>query len=279
MPFVIQDAIWLSALDLDGKIVWQRRLGDFKSMHGFAASPLVYRSAVIVAADNLKDSFLVALHRRTGEVVWRTGRGDYRLGTYASPTVGHVAGRDQLLLHGPMKVFSYDPATGKELWKCDGPSESSSSTITFGGDLVFPSVGFPQRNMLCIRADGSGDVTGTHVVWSKKGKMAYVPSLLLAGGLLTMVADEGGVFCFEAPTGKSVWTAKLEGVFSSSPVLAGGHVYAVNEKGVAFVFKSGRKFELVARSDLADGGFATPVICGSRIYLRTLHRLYCLGQQ
>jgi outer membrane protein assembly factor BamB len=133
--------------------------------------------------------------------------------------------------------------------------------------------------MLCIRADGSGDVTGTHVVWSKKGKMAYVPSLLLAGGLLTMVADEGGVFCFEAPTGKSVWTAKLEGVFSSSPVLAGGHVYAVNEKGVAFVFKSGRKFELVARSDLADGGFATPVICGSRIYLRTLHRLYCLGQQ
>jgi outer membrane protein assembly factor BamB len=278
MPFVIQDAIWLSALNLDGKVVWQRRLGDFHSMHGFAASPLVYRSLVIVAADNLKNSFLVAVHRHTGEVVWRTVRPDYRLGTYASPTVGHVAGRDQLLLHGPMKVFSYDPMTGKELWRCDGPSESSSSTVTLGGGLVFSSVGFPQRNMLCIRADGSGDVTPTHVVWSKKGKMAYVPSLLLFDGLLTMVADEGQVTCFEAATGKSVWAAKLEGQFSSSPVLAGGHIYAVNEKGVTFVFKSGRKFELVGRNDLADGGFATPVICGSRIYLRTLHRLYCLGE-
>jgi len=279
IPFMTQDAIWLSALDLEGKIIWQRRLGDFRSMHGFAASPLVYRSLVIVAADNLKNSFLVAVHRRTGEVIWRTGRPDYRLGTYASPTVGRLAGRDQLLLHGPMKVFSYDPATGKELWRCDGPSESASSTITLGGDLVFSSVGFPQRNMLCIRADGSGDVTQTHVVWSKEGKMAYVPSLLLADGLLTMVADEGDVYCFEAATGRSVWTAKLQGVFSSSPVLAGGHVYAVNEKGVTFVFKSGPRFELVARNDLADGGFATPVICGSRIYLRTLHHLYCLGEQ
>lgn len=279
MPCVIQDAIWLSALDLDGKVVWQRRLGDFKSMHGFAASPLVYRSLVIVAADNLNNSFLVALHRRSGEVIWKTGRPDYRLGTYASPTVGHVAGRDQLLLHGPMKVFSYDPTTGKELWTCNGPSESSSSTVTLGRELVYSSVGFPQRNMLCIRADGSGDVTRTHVAWSKKGKTAYVPSLLLSEGLLTMVADEGQVTGFDAATGKVVWTAKLEGQFSASPVLAGGHIYAVNEKGVAFVFKSGRQFELVARNDLTDGGFATPVICGGRIYLRTLHRLYCLGNR
>ena len=56
--------------------------------------------------------------------------------------------------------------------------------------------------------------------------------------------------------------------FSSPPVLAGGHVYVVNEEGVAFVFKAGRRFELVARNDLGDGGFATPVICGDRIYLR-----------
>ncbi|MGO8751188.1 MAG: PQQ-binding-like beta-propeller repeat protein [Thermoguttaceae bacterium] len=278
MPFVIRDAIWLSALDFDGKIVWQKRLGDFRSVHGFAASPLVYRSLVIVAADNLKNSFLVAVHRRSGEVVWRTDRPSYYLGTYASPTVGRVAGRDQLLLHGPMKVFSYDPSTGKELWTCNGPSESASSTMSFAGDLVYSSVGFPKRNMLCIRADGSGDVTGSRIVWSKKNKMAYVPSLLLAEGLLYMVEDAGNTACFEAGTGKEVWTTKLDGQFSSSPVLAGGHVYAVNEAGTCFVFPSGRQFQLVAKNDLGDGVFATPVICGNRVYLRTFHRLYCLGQ-
>jgi len=278
MPFVIQDAIWLSALDFTGKIVWQKRLGDFHSMHGFAASPVVYRSLVIVVADNLKNSFVAAVHRRTGELVWKTDRPSYRLGTYASPALGHVAGRDQLLLHGPMKVFAYDPLSGKELWTCDGPSESASSTMSFSGNLVYSSVGFPQRNMLCIRADGHGDVTGTHIVWSKKNKMAYVPSLLLDRGLLYMVEDSGNLACFEAGTGAVVWTAKVEGQFSSSPLLAGGHIYVVNEDGVTFVLKPGRKFEVVAKNALGDGGFANPVICASRIYLRTLHSLYCLGK-
>ncbi len=277
MPFVIQDAIWLSALDFDGKIVWQKRLGDFQSMHGFAASPVVYRSLVIVAADNLTNSFLTAIHRRTGEVIWKVDRPSYKLGTYASPTVGHIAGGDQLLHHGPLKVFSYDPLTGEELWTCDGPSESASSMIALGGDLIYSSVGFPRRNMLCIRANGHGDITKTHVVWSKKDKMAYVPSLVLAEGLLYMVEDNGHVFCFAANTGEEVWSAKLEGQFSSSPVLAGGHIYVANEDGLCFVFKAGRRFELVATNDLADGGFATPVICDSRIYLRTLQSLYCLG--
>ncbi len=278
MPFVIQDAIWLSAVDFNGKIIWQKRLGDFQSMHGFAASPVVYRSLVIVAADTLQNSFVAAVHRRTGELVWKTDRPSYRLGTYASPALGRVADRDQLLLHGPMKVFAYDPLSGKELWTCDGPSESASSTMSFSGNLVYSSVGFPQRNMLCIRADGHGDVTGTHIVWSKKNKMAYVPSLLVDKGLLYMVEDSGYLACFEAGTGAVVWNAKLEGQFSSSPILAGGHIYVVNEDGVTFVLKPGRKFEVVAKNALGDGGYATPVICTSRIYLRTLHGLYCLGK-
>jgi outer membrane protein assembly factor BamB len=184
-----------------------------------------------------------------------------------------------LLIQGPYKVYSYDPATGKLLWTCDGPSESTASTITIGGDLVYAAAGFPKKNLLCIRADGSGDVTKTHVVWGKKDKMAYVPSLLLADGLLYMVEDEGEVACFEAKTGEVVWQTKLRGGFSSSPVLAGGHIYVVSEAGVMYVFKPGRKFELVAQNDLADGGFATPAICGGRIYLRTLHHLYCLGKR
>ena len=277
MPFAVQDALWLTALDLDGKLVWQRRLGDFQSMHGFAASPVLYRSLVIVAGDNLNKSFLAAVHRRTGQIVWRIDRPSYNLGTYASPIVGRVAGCDQLLLHGPYKVFSYDPATGRLLWTCDGPSESASSTVSFNDTLVWSSVGFPKRNMLCIRGDGSGDVTKTHVVWSKSNKMAYVPSLLLADGLLYMIEDAGSATCFEAATGEVVWEARLEGQFSSSPVLAGGHIYVANEEGVIFVFKAGRAFELVARNDLGDGGFATPVISGGRVYLRTLHHLYCLG--
>jgi len=278
MPFMVQGGIWLTALDLDGKIAWQEKLGDFKSVHGFAASPLVYKSLVIVSADSVEGSFMAAVHRQTGEVVWKIERPEYKLGNYASPTVGYVAGRDQLLTHGPHKVYSYDPAIGDLLWTCDGPSELTSNTMSAGDQLVYASGGYPKKSLLSIRADGSGDVTDTHVVWRKTGKTAYVTSMLLADGLLYMVEDGGEATCFDAATGEVIWQAKLDGDFSSSPVLAGGHVYVVNEAGVAYVFNAGRNFELVSRNDLGDGGFATPAVCGGRIYLRTLHHLYCLGR-
>ena len=277
MPFIVQGGIWLDALDLDGKIVWQKRLGSFESMHGFAASPAFYKSLVIVVADAVKDSFIIAVHRKTGEVVWKIGRPSYNLGTYASPAVGRVAGRDQLLIQGPYKLFSYDPATGKELWTCDGPDESTGSTVTFDGQCVWAAAGFPKRNLMCVRADGTGDVTKTHRVWEKRDDMAYIPSMLLADGLLYMVEDEGRVYCFDAKTGETVWQAKLPGKYSASPVLAAGRIYVINEAGATFVFKPGRTFELLGQSDLGDGGFATPVFIGNRIYLRTFHALYCLG--
>jgi hypothetical protein len=278
MPFMVQGGIWLTALDLDGRIEWQKKLGAFQSMHGFAASPVLYRSLVIVVADSVQGSFMAAVHRRTGETVWRIERPNHPLGTYASPVVGRVAGRDQLLIQGPYKVFSYDPATGDLLWSCDGPNDSTTSTVNFDGQFVYAAAGYPKRNLLCVRGDGRGDVTATHVAWMKKGNCAYVPSMLLADGLLYMVEDAGKVACFEAATGQVVWEARLRGAFSSSPVLAGGHIYVVNEAGLMSVFKPGRAFELVAENDLADGGFATPVILGGRIYLRTRHFLYCLGK-
>jgi len=277
IPFMVQGALWLTALDLDGKIIWQKKLDDFKSMHGYGASPQLYKSMVVVAGDNVNNSFLTAVDRETGESVWHIKRPNYRLGTYASPIVGHVAGRDQLLIHGPYKVFSYDPATGKLLWTCDGPCESTASTISFTKDLVYACGGFPKKRLMCIRADGSGDVTDTHVVWMKKGRMAYVPSLLIADGLLYMVEDEGRASCLDAATGEVVWETRLDGKFSSSPLLAGKRIYVADEAGIMYVFTSGRTFRLIAKNDLADGGYATPVIAAGRVYLRTLHHLFCLG--
>jgi len=279
IPFAVQEALWLTALNLDGKIVWQKRLGAFKSMHGYGASPVLYGSMVIVAGDSVEGSFLIALQRRTGEVAWRIGRDNYDKGNYASPMVGRVAGRDQLLIPGPFKTYSYDPSTGNPLWTCDGPSSAANTTIIFDRERIYSSGGFPQRNLLCIRADGTNDVTATHRVWSKPGNATYIPSLLLHDGLLYMAHDNGKFTCFNADDGAEIWSQKLEGGFSSSPVLANGHIYVVNEDGVMFVLKEGRQFELVAKNNLGDGGFATPSICDGRIYLRTLHALYCIGQR
>jgi len=63
----------------------------------------------------------------------------------------------------------------------------------------------------------------------------------------------------------------------TSPVECEGLVFVPNEAGRMFVFKAGRKLERVAENDLGEGGFASPVIAGGHLYLRTLKRLYCIG--
>lgn len=277
ITFMVQEGIWLTALDLGGKIAWQKKVLPFKPMHGFGPSPLIYKSLVIVPGDNPGPNYLAALRRDSGELAWQIHRTDYQ--SFASPIVGFVCGRDQLLIPGPLEVSSYDPNTGRRLWHCEGPSKEAAATIAFGKDLVYATGGFPDRNLLCIRADGSDDVTKTHVVWRMNGKAAFVPSPLVHDGLLYLIEDGGTAMCMDAKTGDMIWKEKLKGAFSASPVLVGENIYVPNEAGVTYVLKAGRAFQVVAANDLGDGGFATPAICGGRIYLRTLHRLYCLGMR
>ena len=81
---------------------------------------------------------------------------------------------------------------------------------------------------------------------------------------------------------------RLGGTFSSSPVLVGEHIFATNEEGKTFIFKADpTAFELVGENQLGNIVFATPTICGGRIYHRVATQaegqrqewLYCLGKK
>lgn len=277
VPFVIDDALHVTATDLDGKVVWQKRAGPFTSEHGYGSSPVLHESAVIVCGDSLEDGFLAALERTTGEMLWKTTRGDDA--NYATPIVASVAGRQQLLICGMNRVESYDPDSGQRIWLVrGGPSKVAACTMAFEGDLVFASGGYPEKEILCVRADGKGDVTDSHVVWRERQGVTYVPSPLAHDGRLYIVNDNGLVSCFDQKTGEQLWRDRLEGGFSASPILADGHLFIPNERGVLYVLEAADRFRLVATNDLGDGGFASPVICGGQIFLRTESRLYCIGE-
>jgi hypothetical protein len=274
--FVNHDGLHVSATDLEGDLLWQTSAGPFVSQHGFGASPVVWGSLVIVNGDSDGVGYVAALHRATGKVVWRTPRSGTP--SYATPIAGVVAGKPQLLLHGGNEVWSYDPETGAPIWHARGPSEVTAGTMAFGEDLVYASGGYPEKEILCIRADGSGDVTDSRIVWRATRGVAYVPSPLLHTGRLFVVDDGGVVTCFAAATGEVIWRERLRGSFSASPTVAGENIYAVNEDGTTFVFKAADRFELLAENELGAGGFASPVICGGRIYLRSSDTLYCIGE-
>ena len=147
--FIDSGALWLTAIDSDGKVLWQESAGPFRSEHGYGSSPALYKSLVIVCGDNAQNSFVAALDRATGKVVWRTARErPGRHGNYATPVVVEVAGRDQLLLAGHGKFTSYDPNTGELLWYCDGPAEVAACTVACNDTMVFASAGYPEKELL-----------------------------------------------------------------------------------------------------------------------------------
>jgi outer membrane protein assembly factor BamB len=131
-----------------------------------------------------------------------------------------------------------------------------------------------------IEADGSGKTA-----WENNTQV-YVPSMVAHRGHLFAVLDAGVATCWRSDTGEEIWKERLGGTFSASLVLAGDNLYATNEAGQTFVFRADpAKFGLLATNQLGDEVFATPAICGSRVYLRVVERtgsqrqemLYCLG--
>jgi outer membrane protein assembly factor BamB len=277
--FVTGGALHVTATDLAGKILWQQEAGSFSSEHGYGSSPVLWRGLVIVNGDSLKGCFVAALDRATGKVVWSTPRRTTgKHGSYATPLVATLAGKPQLILQGMAEVSSYDPATGKLLWSCEGPAEVTGCTPACSDRLVFATGGFPEKEILAIRADGAGDVTKTHVVWRTGQGVSYVPSPVYHDGKLYVVNDTGTATCFEAATGKRLWQGRVAGAFSSSPVLVGDLLYATSETGKTHVLRAGTKFAIAATNEVPERVYATLAICGGRIYLRGERSLYCIGE-
>jgi outer membrane protein assembly factor BamB len=233
---------------------------------------------VIVPVEGPKGCYLTALHRQSGEVVWRKAL-RASIESYAPATVRHVAGRDQLLLIGGTSTRGYDPENGALLWECEGPARTCVATPVADSDTVYATGGYPGRQFLAIRADGAGDVKNSHLRWTGDAKAGYVPTPVLHEGLLYAVADQGLLRCYEAKDGRVLWERDLKTPFYSSPTVAGDALYLFDRKGKGFVVPLGRSAGAVVTNELPSGVFATPVFLDSRIYLRTLGDFYCIGEK
>jgi outer membrane protein assembly factor BamB len=279
VTFLNAGAVYASAISLDGRLLWQTKISDYVVHQGYGASPAVYGSLVIVAADNKGGGAVAGLDRETGKIVWKRERPAKP--NYASPVVLSVSGRDQLIFTGCDLVTSLNPLTGDVYWETEGATTEVVTTSVTDGKRIFTSGGYPKNHISAVAADGSKEV-----VWENTVR-TYVPSMVIREGAIYSVQDAGIASCWDSATGKQLWKGRLAGTFSSSPVIVGERMYATNEKGTTFVLRATVDgFEKLAENQLGESVFSTPVICDSRIYIRVAHYvdgqreefLYCLGR-
>jgi outer membrane protein assembly factor BamB/rhodanese-related sulfurtransferase len=270
----------LAAFDLNGKLVWQRDVGQIDNYHGPAGSPLLYKDRIILFQDHRQGAFVGAFDTRTGKPLWKTPR-SANVG-WGTPVAVRVGNHDEIIVSSQHAVTAYDPDTGKELWRCDGNSFEVIPTPVVGHGLVFASSGRVGPT-LAIRPGGKGDVTRTHLAWMSPKGSPFVPSPLVYGEHLYTVNDMASIVtCFEAATGKVLWQGRLgvaqrEG-FSASPIGVDGKVFFTNDQGETFVLRAGPTFELLRTNRIGETTLASPALVDGRWYIRTDRSLFAIGK-
>ena len=266
-----------AALTTTGEMLWKARL-RYQSQHGNGGSPVLHEDLLILSGDGSDEAFVVALDKATGKVRWKTSRRQPWDQAYSTPLVIRVGERSQVISVGAYRAAAYDPESGKEIWRVSyADGFSNVPRPVYGHGLVYIATGFQQPSLLAVRADGSGDVTKTHIAWTLRRGAPLTPSPLLVGNELYIVNDGGIASCLDATTGEARWIQRLGGGYSASPVLADGKIYFLSEEGITTVIAPGITFRQLAVNRLDGEALGSMAVAGGSFFIRTASHLYRLG--
>ena len=267
------------AFDLEGKELWTADLGDGTDGWGSASSPVIHKDLLIINA-GVESGSLVALDKHTGKEVWRAG--DISR-TWASPVLVEAAGRTEVVMNLPRKLAAYDADTGKELWYCEGiPDGYVCPSVISDGGVVY-AIGGRRSEVMAVRAGGSGDVTGSHILWRTGEGNNVTSPVLLDGHLYWLHESRGIAYCVNAATGEMVYEESLDpkpGLLYASITAADGKLYAPSQAGGTYVLAAKPVFEQIALNTFADDTArvnATVVVSNNQLLLRTDQAIYCIG--
>lgn len=285
----------LYCYDMRGKLQWKKDFGVLDSAFfavptaqwGFASSPIIHDSRVIIQCDVMQDSFLAAFDITSGREIWRVVRNDYP--TWSTPTVHVGATRTQVIVNGYKHIGGYDFKTGKELWKISGGGDIPVPTPVVSSGLVFINSAHGKMSPIyAIKLDAVGDISlkpgesaNANIKWSIRRGGAYMQTPLIYRDYLYNLQGNGSLSCYRARTGERIYREKLGNMaaFSASGVAADGKLYFASEEGDIFVVAAGPDFKILAQNSMQDICMASPAISAGTLFIRSHHYLYAIAGQ
>ncbi len=274
----------LYCVDMDGNVKWETDVGTMykRNTFGEGSSPVIYENTLVIVQDHERNSFITALDKRTGDVLWKTDRNEGT--TWFSPIVAEHAGKPQVITTGTNRVRSYDLATGNLLWEGEGLTRNAIPSPVAAGEFVYLMSGFRGDILRAVSlASAAGDISGSDaIVWEFNRDAPYVPSPLLAEGIIYFLKQNDGILsAFNTETGKAYYgPVRLKGVSGvyASIVGAADRLYIAGRNGVVNVVQQGPEFKILAENTLDDSFNASPAIVGNELYLRGGKYLYCIAE-
>jgi outer membrane protein assembly factor BamB len=294
----------LYCYDFDGKELWKRTdLGRQIHIWGNAASPVIYKDLCFLNFGPGETTYLLAVDKKTGRTLWKheeeTGYGresaaageptknppkrETYIGSWTTPVVMEVEGKDQLLMSWPRRLAAYEPASGKELWTCSGLNPLVYTSPIYGDGIAVSMGGFSGK-AIAVRAGGSGDITESRRLWHHPLSPQRIASGVVHDGRIYIHDDPGIATCLDLKTGETVWKERLKGPGPtgtnwSSVMLADEKCYSINQGGDCFVFRANPTFELISVNSLGERSNSSIVPSNGELFIRTHEALWCIGSK
>lgn len=214
-----------------GRLRWKKNLRtDFGGVPGtwaYSESPLVDGDALIITPGG--KASLVALNKRTGDVIWRSVVPGGEPAGYASVAVVQAGGVKQYVTFLDKGLVAVDARTGAFLWRDNRAADGSAANIptpVVGENYVYNATA--QGGGALVRvAVSQGKVTSQPVYHERRLPGANGGSVLLDGYLYG--TNSQSLMCVEFTTGVVKWQER--GIGTASIVYAGGRLYLHGENG------------------------------------------------
>ena len=286
--FVSHGSAGLVAYDAgDGTPLWRRDLGPMNHIWGNASSPVLVGDRLFLLCGPGPEARLLALNADNGQTLWENdiaearGKPDQFKGAWNSPVV-HKApdGSTTLILGLPRYVTGFDPATGKEIWRCRGLGDLVYTNPLIGDGFIVSMSGYggPAIGLRLPGPGETGDLTSSHRLWVAEKNQQRVGSGMIVGMHVYIVNDPGMAECIEAETGKVLWKGRAANPSWGSMVLSGDRLYVTDQGGQTVVLRaSPDKLDVLAENELGETTRASVAPSDGQIFIRTYKALYCIG--
>jgi outer membrane protein assembly factor BamB len=269
-----------------GAVRWRRSLrADFGGKPGvwaYSESPLV-DGDTLVCTPGGAEATMVALNKKTGQVIWKSAAPGGDDAAYASAIVVETAGVKQYVQMLFGGLVGVEAASGRFLWRYDkmvSRVRANIPTPVVRDSFIYCASAGTGGGLVKLTADG-GAVRVEEVCSSPRLPTA-IGGAVLAGDYL-YGADNRGLLCIEFATGAEKWKDRTTG--AASLCLADGRLYLHGEDGdVALVEPSPEGYREKGRFTPSDPpehrnkrekAWAYPVVADGRLYIRDGHVLWC----
>jgi outer membrane protein assembly factor BamB len=210
------------AYDLDGKELWNTKVGDKSDdrQWGSSSSPIVHDNLVVVPA-GAESRAVIGLDKSTGKELWRS-ESDNLGNVWGTPIVAKVDDtRTDIVIGAPYEIWGINPATGKLKWYCNAmETDQFNSSVVLADGIIYAVEG-RGGGSIAISSGGKGDVTASNVVWSGNDSNRFATPIVHEGRIYLI--SGGTAKCLNAADGKEIFQARLQGGASGgSPAAPGG---------------------------------------------------------